>query len=86
MTIGPYHSYGNLFYQLKKKQGIYIWQENEFLLYKDLLLRSYKPGYGLLEFTVYPAATFSAWVEREHQNLFNSFTVYKDINLIESVS
>ena len=86
VTIGPYHSYGSLFYQLKKKQGIYIWQENEFKLYKDLLLRSYKPGYGLLEFTVYPTATFSAWVERERQDLFNAFTVYKDINLIESVS
>ncbi len=85
VTIGPYHSYGSLFYQLKKNQGIYIWQENEFKLYKDLLLRSYKPGYGLLEFTVYPTATFSAWVERERQDFFNAFTVYKDINLIESI-
>ncbi|MBU0711969.1 hypothetical protein KJ762_12135 [bacterium] len=86
ITLDPYHSYTSLFYQIQKDQPIYIYQENETLMYRDLLLRSYKPGYGLIEFTLYPSTAVSAWIESSHKDFYDEFTVYKDINLIGSIS
>ncbi|MDO9548486.1 MAG: hypothetical protein Q7J65_05960, partial [Candidatus Marinimicrobia bacterium] len=86
LTLGPYHSYTNLFYQFKKDQQVYIFQENEGRLYRDLLLRSYKPEFGLLELTLYPSTAVSAWIESSYKEFYDEFTVYKDINLIGSIS
>lgn len=86
LTLGPYHSYTSLFYQFKKDQQIYIYQNNEGRLYRDLLLRSYKPGYGLLELTFYPSTAVSAWIESSYKDFYDEFRVYKDINLIGSIS
>ena len=86
LTPGPYHSYTNLFYQLQKDQPVYIYQDNEFRLYRDLLLRSYKPAYGLIELTLYPTTALSAWIESNYKDFYDEFTVYKDINLIGSIS
>jgi len=86
LTLGPYHSYTNLFYQIKKDQQVYIYRDNEFKLYKDLLLRSYRPEYGLIEFTLYPTTAISSWTESSHKKFYDEFTVFKDYNLIRSIS
>jgi len=86
LTLGPYHSYTNLFYQFAKEPPVYIFQENEVRMYRDLLLRSYKPDYGLLELTLYPSTAVSAWIESSYKEFYDEFTVYKDINLIGSIS
>gem|GEM_PF-822378 len=86
VTLDPYQSYVSLFYQIQKDQPVYIYQENESRMYRDLLFRSYKPGYGLIEFTLYPTTALSAWVESSYKKFYDEFEVYKDINLIGSIS
>lgn len=86
LTLGPYHSYTNLFYQFAKEPPVYIYQENEVRMYRELLLRSYQPVYGLLELTLYPSTALAAWIESSYKELYDEFTVYKDINLIGSIS
>lgn len=86
LTLGPYHSYTNLFYQIEKNQPVYVYRENEVRLYRDLLLRSCKPAYGLVEFTVYPTTALSAWIKSNYKDFYDQFTIYKDINLIGSIN
>jgi hypothetical protein len=86
LTLDPYHSYVNLFYQIKKESPVYVYQPDEFKLYKNLLFRSYKPDYGLVEFTIYPTTALSSWTESCHKELYDEFTVYRDFNLLRSIS
>jgi len=86
LTLGPYHRYTNLFYQFKKNQQVYVFQDNEARLYRDLLFRSIKPEFGLIELTLYPSTALSAWIESGYKDFYDDFTVYKDINLIGSIS
>lgn len=86
VTLDPYNSYTNLFFQILKNQPVYIYQEKDFRMYRQLLLNSYIPGYGLLEMTLYPSTAFSAWIESYHRDFYDKFTLYKDINLIGSIS
>jgi hypothetical protein len=85
-TLDPYHSYTSVFFQLDKNPDVYVWQEDEFKLYRDILRKSYIPAYGLVEFTLYPTTATSAWIESNHKDLFDRFTVYRDLNLIEGIS
>ncbi|MCK4688931.1 MAG: hypothetical protein KAT41_01410 [Candidatus Marinimicrobia bacterium] len=82
---GIYRSYGSLFVNITKKNNIYVWEEDEFKLYKDLLYQSVKPEYLLTEFTFYPTATFSALMQKEFNDTYNHFNIYKDFNIIESL-
>ena len=86
LTLDPYHSYGSMFFQFDKNSSIYVWQENEFKLYRDIWRKSYIPSYGLVEFTFYPTTATSAWIESNHKDFFDRFTFYRDLNLIESIS
>ncbi|MBN2601763.1 MAG: hypothetical protein JXR87_07215 [Candidatus Marinimicrobia bacterium] len=85
-SLDPYHSYISLFYQIQKNKPVYIFQENESRMYRDLLFRSYKPGYGLFEMTLYPTTALSAWIKSSYKDFYDEFTVFKDINLIGSIS
>jgi len=86
VTLDPYNSYTNLFFQILKNQPVYIYQEKDFRMYRQLLLNSHIPGYGLLEMTLYPSTALSAWIESNHRDFYDKFTLYKDINLIGSIS
>lgn len=86
VTLDPYHSYTNLFFQILKNQPVYVYQEKNLRMYRQLLLNSYIPGYGLLELTLYPSTALSAWIESHHRDFYDKFTLYKDINLISSIS
>lgn len=81
-----YHSYANLYYQLQREPPVYIFQESETGLYRDLLKRSYLPSYALVELTLYPTTTLSAWIASNHRDFYDQFTVIGDINLIGSIS
>jgi len=86
LTLDPYHSYSNVFFQFDKNQEVYIWQANELKLYGNILRKSWIPSHGLAEFTFYPTTATSAWIESNYKKLFDRFTVYRDFNLIESTS
>ena len=81
-----YRSYCSAYIDMTKQNNIYVWQENEFELYKELFLESSKPEHLLTEFTLYPTSAFSAWINENHNDTYNVFNIYKDYNLIESAS
>jgi len=85
VTPDPFRSYASLFYQLTTSDEIYIWQNNEWPLYRDLLLRSYRPTHLILEWTFYPLATGAAWFEEQHPPLFRRFDLGGDFNLLKSL-
>ncbi|MFB0515012.1 MAG: hypothetical protein ACETWG_00215 [Candidatus Neomarinimicrobiota bacterium] len=85
LVMGTYRSYGSLFVDLDREEDFTIWQEDEIHLYRDLLHRSLRPGYFLLELTEYPLAAFSAWLERDESDVYHAFNVGKEFNLIRSL-
>lgn len=85
LVLGPYRSYSSLFVPLRLDNEFILWQEDEFRLYRDLLLKSVRPRYFLLELTAYPLAAASAWIETDHRRLFRSFDLWDGFNLLRSL-
>ncbi|MCH7940250.1 MAG: hypothetical protein IID13_10985 [Candidatus Marinimicrobia bacterium] len=86
LVPGPFVSYASLFLTRYDNRDIAIWQENEFRLYRDLLVRSIRrPRYLLLEATAYPLADISAWLQTAAPLTYRRFNLGKEFNLVRSL-
>jgi len=85
LVLRPYRSYGSLFVDLDKDRDFTLWEEDEVKLYRDLVRRSVRPGYFLIELTGYPLAAFSACLEAEQNSSYHYFDVGEKFNLIRSL-
>ena len=85
LVLKPYRSYTSLFVQLVPDDDFTLWEEDEVRLYRDLLLKSARPKVFLLEATVYPMATTSAWIEAENNRLFHALDLWDGFNLVRSL-
>ncbi len=85
LVLRPYRSYGSLFVDLDKERDFTLWEEDEFKLYRDLVRRSVRPGYFLVELTGYPLTAFSAWLAAEHGNTYHWFDIGGRFNLVRSL-
>jgi len=83
-TPGIYKSYSSINVDLDKEEELLLWQDDEFGLYRDLVKRSIQPGFFLLEFTGYPMASISAWMEEHHNDSYQKFNVGENFNLLKS--
>ncbi len=85
LVLRPYRSYGSLFVDLDKESDFTLWEGDEVKLYRDLIRRSVRPGYFLIELTGYPLAAFSAWLEEERNSSYHYFDIGEKFNLIRSL-
>lgn len=85
LVLRPHRSYGSFFVDLDKERDFILWEEDEFKLYRDLVRRSVRPGYFLIELTGYPLAAFSAWLQAEQNSRYHYFDVGRKFNLIRSL-
>ncbi len=85
LVLRPYHSYGSFFVDLDKESDFTLWEGDEVKLYRDLVSRSVKPGYFLIELTGYPLAAFSAWLEETKNSSYHYFDIGGKFNLIRSL-
>lgn len=85
LVLRPYRSYGSLFVDLDQESDFTLWEEDELKLYRDLVRRSFRPGYFLIELTEYPLAAFSAWMEVEQNSSYHRFDIARQFNLIRSL-
>lgn len=82
---GIYKSYSNIYVDLDKEEEVIFWQEDEFGLYRDLARRSIHPGFFLIEFTGYPVASITAWMEENRNNFYRNFDIGENFNLLKSL-
>ncbi|UCH63420.1 MAG: hypothetical protein JSU77_02900 [Fidelibacterota bacterium] len=85
LVLRPYRSYSSLFIDLDKDGDFTLWEEDEVKLYRELVRRSVRPGYFLIELTGYPLAAFSAYLEAEQNSSYQYFDVSQEFNLIRSL-
>ncbi len=81
---GIYKSYSSINVDLDKEEELILWEEDEFGLYRDLVKRSIQPGFFLLEFTGYPMASISAWMEEHHNDSYQKFNIGGNFNLLKN--
>ena len=84
-VFGVYRSYHTMYVDLDPTPEINLWDENEFRLYRQLMIRSLKPGFITFEMTGYPLASLSAWMEEEQGEFFSSLTFGEDFNILRSL-
>lgn len=80
-----YQSYTSLYYTFISEQKLYIWQEREYRLYRDLLLQSLKPKTVLIELTLYPATYLASYVGQQWPDFFDRLTLTDNFNLLETL-
>ena len=85
-TPGFYRSYSSVYVDIDKKREAILWDENEIGLYKNLVKKSVRPGYLLMEITGYPVASLSAWMEEENNNNYHKFDIGDNFNLLTSLA
>ena len=81
---GIYKSYSSINVDLDKEDELLLWEDDEFGLYRDLVKRSIQPGFFLLEFTGYPMASISAWMEEHHNDSYQKFNIGENFNLLKN--
>ena len=74
-----------MYVDLDPTPEINLWDENEFRLYRQLMIRSLKPGFIAFEMTGYPLASLSAWLEEKQGEFFSSLTLGEDFNILKSL-
>ncbi|MFH1853251.1 MAG: hypothetical protein ABIA75_13000 [Candidatus Neomarinimicrobiota bacterium] len=84
-VLGPYRTYQSSYLEISSDRDLVLWDENEIRLYRDLLASSVRPEFFLIEFTEYPLAWLSAWLEERNSVFYDSFSVSDDVNLIRSL-
>ena len=84
-VFGVYRSYHTMYVDLDPTPEINLWDENEFRLYKQLMIRSLKPGFIAIEMTGYPLASLSALMEKKQGEFFSSLTLGEDFNILRSL-
>ena len=83
---GIYKSYSSIFIDTDKKREAILWDEDEIGLYKDLVIKSVRPGFLLAEVTGYPVASFSAWMEEKNNDAYHKFDIGDGFNLLKNLS
>jgi len=86
LAPGIYKSYSSVYVDMDKKREAILWEEDEIGLYKDLVIKSVKPGFLLAEVTGYPVASFSAWMEEENNDDYHKLDIGGNFNLLKSLS
>ena len=84
-VFGLYRSYHTIYVDLDPTPEFYLWDENEFHLYRRLMVQSLKPGFIVFEVTGYPLASLSAWMEEKQEGFFSFFTFGEDFNVLRSL-
>lgn len=59
---------------------------NEKQIYADLLLRSYKPRFVLLEASIYPMPVFGAFWRKNYRDSYDKAQLGSDLNLVEALT
>ena len=83
-TPGIYKSFSSINVDLDDEAELILWEDDEFGLYRDLVKRSIQPGFFLLEFTGYPMASISAWMEEHHNDSYQKFNIGGNFNLLKN--
>ena len=86
LAPGVYKTYASLFVDLDKKEEVILWEEDEFGLYRELAIRSVKPGHVLLEITGYLFASFTASMEDRKNEEYHKFDIGENFNLLKNFS
>ena len=82
---GPYRTYGSLLVQFREDDDFTLWEEDEVRLYWELLRKSARPRYFLIELTTYPLAALSSWTESTSGRIYHAFDLWPGFNLLRSL-
>ena len=81
--IDPYYSNLGLYINLTDQPVPDLGNKTERQIYQDLLLRSHKPRFILLEASVYPMPVLGAYIREKHDNFYQKGEISDTHNLIE---
>ena len=84
--LGAYKTFGSVNINLQKDiPHQRISPDREVEIFKTLFSRIYVPKYILLQFTIYPFASVSSFLETNKPEVFNKFEIYNDFNILRAV-
>ncbi len=81
--VDPYYSSLGLYINLTDEAVPDLGSQDESTIYRDLLLRSHKPRFLLLEASIYPMPVLGAYIKKNHEDLYDDARISNDLNLIE---
>ncbi len=84
-VAGPYRTYQNIYLSFYEPNDIDIWDNDIKALFRNMINKSVRPRFLLLELTEYPLAWLSVIMMRDNGSLYRRFTVSDEINLIRSL-
>ncbi|MDZ7375176.1 MAG: hypothetical protein ONB13_01030 [candidate division KSB1 bacterium] len=86
MSLDIYKSYAPFYIHLERNKKPTIWRKGEELeIYTNLSQRLLLPRYLLIQFTAYPLATLSSYLETDRYRYYQRFNLLSDVNLIRSI-
>lgn len=87
ISLNPYKIHGSVYLNFRRHAPIHAIQpQQEDRLYQHLLQQFVLPRFVLVQATLHPLATVSAFCETDDPALFNRFKVWPGINWLKSIS
>jgi len=81
--IDPYYSNLGLYINLADEPVPDLGDQSENAIYQDLLFRSHKPRFVLLEFSVNPMPILGAYIRKHQEDFYQDAELREDLNLVE---
>lgn len=86
LSLNIYKTYVPFYVHLERNRKSTIWRKgNELEIYANLSQRLLFPRYLVVQFTVYPTASLSSFMETERYSDYQRFDLALNINLIRSI-
>ena len=80
--LDAYYSNVSLYINLTDEPIPHLGDVSEAEIYSDLLLRSHRPRFMLVEASVYPLPAFGAWFKHDYPETYDDAFVTDNVNLI----
>lgn len=84
--VDPYYSSAGLYLSPEGDDIPYVDSTNETVIYRDLLLRSYRPHDVVLEASVYPMPIIGTLIRSRMPGFYDDMQLSSDFNLVKSVT
>ena len=83
LELDAYYSNLGLYINLTDEEIPDLGDRSEREIYQDLLLRSHKPRFFLLEFSVYPMPILGTAIRRNYDNFYQDAQISTNFNVVE---
>ncbi len=82
----PYRAFANYYLALVQRDELAVWDNQEVVLYRDLLVDSIKPEFLLAELTVYPVDWFASETQTYNNQWYQKLNIPSGGNLLAILS